>query len=334
MTKEERLAKVAELKRTLWAQGSHAPAAGCMGEHVAKTPRPEGRFEADVPADDMRLKIKGMLWGLLVGDALGSPIRFSGKDSHPWITEMVPCTIFNVGPGCWTDDGSMVLCVMDSVVRKGGYDLQDIGNTFQKWMSEGYLSSKEGELFDIGAATAFGIPSIIMGSLKNRSKESQGNGSIKRFAPSYLLARALGQRQIIYEVSDLAHSSPTVRKVCDEFAAVLDEHLEGGKTERGPGRELIRELVPNSGWCVDTLAAALWAFNTTNSFEEGMVAAVNLGGDSDSIGAVYGQVAGAYYGFKAIPLRWVGAMKDHEILDKRIDDFIKVIQELTGAASL
>ena len=334
MTKEERLAKVAELKRTLWAQGAHAPAAGAMGEHVARTPRPEGRFEADVPADDVRLKIKGMLWGLLVGDALGSPIQFSGKDSHPWITEMVPCTIFSVGPGCWTDDGSMALCVMDSVVRKGGYDLEDIGNTFVKWMFEGYLSSKEGESFDVGAATAHGVSSIRMGSLKNGREESQGNGSIMRFAPSYLLARALGQRQIIHEVSDLTHSSPAVRKVCDEFAAVLDEHLEGGKTERGPGRELIRALVPNSGWCVDTLAAALWAFNTTNSFEEGMLAAVNLGGDSDSIGAVYGQVAGAYYGFKAIPSRWVGAMKDHEMLDKRIDDFIKVIQELTGAASL
>ena len=329
MTKEERLAKVAELKRTLWAQGVDAPAVGGMGEHAAKTPRPEGKSAADAPAADVMLKVKGMLWGLLVGDALGSPIQFSGKDSHPWITEMVPCRIFSVGPGCWTDDGSMALCVMDSVVRKGGYDLQDIGNTFVKWLFEGYLSSKEGKSFDVGAATAHGVSSIRLGSMRNGSEESQGNGSIMRFAPSYLLARTLGRRRIIHEVSDLTHSSSAVRKVCDEFAAVLDEHLEGRKTERGPGKELIRALVPNSGWCVDTLAAALWAFNTTNSFEEGMIAAVNLGGDSDSIGAVYGQIAGAYYGFEAIPSRWVTAMKDRKMLERRIDDFIKVIQELT-----
>ena len=287
--------------------------------------------EADVPAVDEKLKMKGMLWGLLVGDALGSPIQFSGKDSHPWITEMVPCQVFGVGPGCWTDDGSMALCVMDSVVRTGGYDLQDIGNTFVKWLFEGYLSSKEGKSFDIGAATAHGVSSIRLGSLKNGSEESQGNGSIMRFAPSYLLARSLGQRRIIHEVSDLTHSSSAVRRVCDELAAVLDEHLEGQRTERGPGRELVRALVPNSGWCVDTLAAALWAFKTTESFEEGMIAAVNLGGDSDSIGAVYGQIAGAYYGFEAIPSRWLAAMKDREMLDERIERFVKVIQGLTAA---
>ena len=72
--------------------------------------------------DDMdRNKAKGMLWGLIVGDAFGSPIQFSGKDSHPWITEMVKCPVFNLPAGYWTDDGSMAMCIMDSYVRKGGY---------------------------------------------------------------------------------------------------------------------------------------------------------------------------------------------------------------------
>ena len=72
-------------------------------------------------------RAKGMLWGLIVGDAFGSPIQFSGKDNHLWITEMVACPVFNLPAGYWTDDGSMAMCIMDSYVRKGGYDLKDIG---------------------------------------------------------------------------------------------------------------------------------------------------------------------------------------------------------------
>jgi ADP-ribosylglycohydrolase len=86
--------------------------------------------------------------------------------------------------------------------------------------------------------------------------------------------------------------------------------------------ELKREQVNNSGWAVSTLDAALWAFNTTKSFEDGLIAAVNLGGDSDSIGAVYGQLAGAYYGFDAIPDRWVKAIKTWEKVDALIERFL------------
>ena len=265
---------------------------------------------------------KGMLWGLIVGDAFGSPIQFSPKDDHPWITEMVPCPVFKLPAGYWTDDGSMALCVMDSAVRKGGYDLKDIGNTFVKWLFEGYLSSVDGHAFDIGNATFSSVAAIRCGKLVNGRESSQGNGSIMRFAPSYLLARALKRPEIIHEVSDLTHASQTVRTTCDELAAVLDEHLAGRRTTRGPGAELTRADVPNSGWCIGTLQAALWAFNTTETFADGLIAAVNLGGDSDSIGAVYGQIAGAYYGYEAIPDRWVKAVKTWEMVDERISLFL------------
>jgi len=46
-----------------------------------------------------RNRFKGMFWGLVVGDCLGSPIQFTGKDQHPFITEMEPCTIFSTPPG-------------------------------------------------------------------------------------------------------------------------------------------------------------------------------------------------------------------------------------------
>ena len=272
-----------------------------------------------------RNKEKGMLWGLIVGDAFGSPIQFTSKDGHPWITEMEPCPVFNLPAGYWTDDSSMALCVMDSFVRKGGYDLADIGQTFVRWLYEGYLSSKDGQAFDVGGATYTAGLALRRGSLVNGTEESQGNGSIMRFAPSYLIARALKRPEILHEVSDLTHASARVRAVVNRFAAVLDEHMAGKRTT-ARSEFKTREEVNNSGWAVSTLEAALWAFNTTASFEEGLIAAVNLGGDSDTIGAVFGQIAGAHYGFEAIPDRWVKAVKTWRKVDELIEGFLDALE--------
>lgn len=272
-----------------------------------------------------RNKVRGMLWGLLVGDALGSPIQFTKKDDHLLIKEMEPCPMFNVPAGYWTDDGSMALCVMDSFVRVGGYDLKDIGRTFVRWLCEGYLSSKDGLAFDIGHRTCESVCAIRGGSFTNGTEESQGNGSIMRFAPSYLIARTLNRPEVLHEVSDLTHASRRVRQVVDRFASVLDEHMAGTRTT-AQSEYATREAVDNSGWAVSTLEAALWAFNTTESFEDALVAAVNLGGDSDTIGAVCGQIAGAYYGFDAIPDRWVKAMKTWQDVDGLIDRFFEALE--------
>jgi ADP-ribosyl-[dinitrogen reductase] hydrolase len=275
-----------------------------------------------------RDKVKGMLWGLIVGDALGSPIQFTDKDNHPWITEMEYCPVFNVPAGFWTDDGSMAMCIMDSFVRKGDYDLNDVAETFVRWIKDGYLSSIEGRAFDIGNATFASLSKFSeTGSLVNGEESSQGNGSIMRFAPSYIIARALNRPEIVREVSDVTHASNRVRETCDVLALVLDLHMAGGRSSYGPGSKTPREKVPNSGWCVDSLNAAMWAFNTTNTFEEGMIAAVNLGGDSDSIGAVYGQIAGAYYGFDAIPECWVKAVKTWEKVDALIEKFLDTVEK-------
>lgn len=266
-------------------------------------------------------KVKGMLWGLVVGDCFGSPIQFSDKDDHPYITEMVRCPVFNLPAGYWTDDSSMAMCVMNSYVWKKGYDLQDIGNTFCQWLFEGALSSIDGQAFDVGGATMCSVRAIRDGSLVNGVESSQGNGSIMRFAPSYLIARKEGRPEILHEVSDLTHASQRVREVVDRFALILDEHMAGTRTTAKSVYNS-REEVNNSGWAVSTLEAALWAFETTKTFEDGLIAAVNLGGDSDSIGAVYGQIAGAYYGFDAIPERWVKKVKTWEKVDRLIEDFI------------
>lgn len=272
---------------------------------------------------DMNDKQLGMLMGLVVGDCLGSPIQFSDKDAHPKITSMEPCPVFHLPPGYWTDDSSMAFCVMDSFVRKG-YDLQDIANTFVQWYDHGYRSSID-HAFDIGFATSSAIAGIKCGRLSNGSENSQGNGSIMRLAPSYLIARALRRPEILSEVSDLTHSSGAVRATVAKMAGVLDEHLAGVRTAVR-SRYSSREEVNNSGWALSTLEAALWAFQTTDNFRDGLIAAVNLGGDADSIGAVYGQIAGAYYGYGAIPPEWVNAIHTVDTVRQWCEDFLTKLE--------
>ena len=272
---------------------------------------------------DPRDRAKGALWGLIVGDAFGSPIQFSDKDRHPWITEMVKCPVFNLPAGYWTDDGSMAMCIMDSYVRKGGYDLKDIGDTFVKWFMDGYLSSVDGRSFDVGNATYTACQNIAFRHrYVNGREDDQGNGSIMRFAPSYLLAQKEGDpAKAMHEISDLTHSSTRVRETVDKLAKIFDEHMAGRRTS-AVSAYTTREEVNNSGWAVSTLEAALWSFNTTNNFRDALVAAVNLGGDADTIGAVCGQIAGSYYGFSSIPKKWITDIKDWERLDAFVDQFL------------
>ena len=265
-------------------------------------------------------RLKGMLWGLIVGDCLGSPVQFMEMDSFPHLTEMIHCRHFNTPPGYWTDDTAMALCIMESFVRCRKYDLQDIARNFVKWYKHGFLSSMP-YAFDVGGATTAAIQGMINGSTVNGSEDSQGNGSIMRFAPTLLINGNTPHNRIIHEISDLTHNSRRVRRTLDLMAEICREHLQGEKSRRG-SVYLRREEVNNSGWAVSTLQAALWAFHSTGNFEEALVAAVNLGGDADTIGAVCGQIAGAYYGYNAIPERWLAAVKDRAKLNALIEDFL------------
>ena len=269
--------------------------------------------------------LKGMLWGLVVGDCIGSPIQFSSKDHHRIISGMEPAVgVYGVDfpAGYWTDDSSMAFCVMESLMRLKRYDLQDIANNFVKWLENGFMSSWEGRAFDVGGATYHAIRGIQQGMLKNGNDSTQGNGSIMRFAPGFIWSLATHCPNINEEISDLTHNSPAIRGLVRQISEKLTSLLNGDKSVIHSTHT--RESVPNSGWAFATVEAAYWALCHFDSFREGMLAAVNLGGDSDSIGAVYGQLAGAYYGFSAIPEEWIRQVKNWQWVDSFIDDFLKL----------
>ena len=291
------------------------------------TPKTEG----DKMEDRLKDKYKGMLWGLVVGDCLGSPIQFSDKHAHRNITRMeeaihVYREMDHLPKGCWTDDSSMAFCIMESFIRRKYFDLNDVANNFIRWREDGFLSSAE-KAFDIGGATDCAIDKMIHdGSLKNGDENSQGNGSLIRYAPAFILERQGKGRQICRRVNDLTHDSEFVRTQMERLRVAIDAALKDDRSKvTTPCTD--REDVPNSGWSKDTVDAAFWAFCTSDNFREGMLAAVNLGGDSDSIGAVYGQLAGAYYGYEAIPQEWIRAVKDYRRVDGLIDDFLDALEK-------
>jgi ADP-ribosylglycohydrolase len=92
----------------------------------------------------------------------------------------------------------------------------------------------------------------------------------------------------------------------------------------GSFKELEPPEIRGRGFVVKSLEAALWAFYKTDSFEGGCLLAVNLGEDADTTGAIYGQLAGAYYGFSNIPKTWTKKLAKHEMIKSTVKKLLDV----------
>jgi ADP-ribosyl-[dinitrogen reductase] hydrolase len=278
----------------------------------------------------------GCFFGMAVGDALGAPVEFQQPGNFEPITDMRAGGPFNLPAGCWTDDTSMALCIAASLVENKDFIPLDIIQRFVRWYREGYLSST-GECFDIGNRTRAALEDFERTNQPFRSAgfcDFPSNGSIMRLAPIPMAYRADPARAIhlASESSRLTHNHPDAQDACRYLAALIIGALNGaskadllqpffdpaGHTwHDAPLTDAMAELASGayrdkpqadihpSAHAVRCLEAALWAFMRTDSFEGGLLLVVNMGDDSDTTGAVYGQLAGAYYGYDAIPQRWL-----------------------------
>lgn len=301
-------------------------------------------------ADRVRDRAKGALWGLMVGDCLGSPFQFGPRVRQVagWTgaeggkpLPMLPCEAFGCPPGFWTDDGSMALCIMDSFIRCRALDVGDVAQTFLRWYRDGYLSSKEGRSFDVGGATASGLSKFARtGSLRNGTESTQGNGAVMRFAPSFFAACATTRSDaeadaLMCAIGDITHASPVVRNDIRIMAGIFRSHIMlGVRTDAHRdflGKVPYREL-PNGGWSPATVESACCYFHARDSFRDSLTDAVLAGGDSDTIGAVTGQIAGSFYGYGAIPRVWIESVKDWKRVDGMIERFLDLAVGASGAA--
>jgi ADP-ribosyl-[dinitrogen reductase] hydrolase len=283
----------------------------------------------------MRNRFLGCLVGLACGDALGTTLEFRSPGAFEPITDMVGGGPFVLEPGQWTDDTSMALCLAESLIESRGFDPIDQLERYLKWFRNGYLSST-GHCFDIGGTVAQALyrfedePGPYCGST---DPYSAGNGSIMRLAPVPMFYASQPERAIERsgESSRTTHGAETAVDACRYFGGLIVGALNGVAKDEllsplftpipsywdtHPLHPAIAEIgggsfkrksppeIRGTGYVVQSLEAALWAFFHGHSFEEGCLMAVNIGDDADTTGAVYGQIAGAFYGIDAIPESW------------------------------
>jgi ADP-ribosyl-[dinitrogen reductase] hydrolase len=269
----------------------------------------------------------GCLVGLACGDAIGTTVESKPRGSFEPVTDMIGGGPFDLLPGQWTDDTSMALCLAESLLYKNGFDPVDQMNRYVNWWQHGYLSST-GHCFDIGNATREALARYL--ETKDPFAGSQlpntaGNGSLMRLAPIVLFYHSNETQVVHYSAasSRTTHAAPEAVECCQILSTILNRILLGHSKQKllkdialdinEPQSRALLELqfdkltmsdVKGSGYCIESLKAALWCFFVTDSFSDAVLTAVNLGDDADTTGAIVGQLAGAYYGLGAIPVTW------------------------------
>jgi ADP-ribosyl-[dinitrogen reductase] hydrolase len=290
-------------------------------------------------------RFRGSLIGLAVGDALGTTLEFKRPGSFSPIDDILGGGPFTLEAGQWTDDTSMALCLAESLVETGEFDLSDQLRRYLRWYRHGYLSST-GRCFDIGNATRSALERFERDGDEYAGSEdphTAGNGSIMRLAPVPLLYSSAsiqrGGKQAGFS-SMTTHRAPATVDGCRFLGELVagaslglpkEEILAPSYFHDGPlvpeiqavvdgsYREKEPPAIRGSGYVVESLEAALWAFHRSSDFREGALLAVNLGDDADTTGAVYGQLAGAYYGEEAIPEEWRAKLALRETIESLAD---------------
>jgi ADP-ribosylglycohydrolase len=302
----------------------------------------------------------GCLMGLAVGDAVGTTLEFKGPGTFKPIDEMVGGGPFNLEPGQWTDDTSMALCLAESLIECRGFDPIDQLTHYRRWYKEGYLSAK-GHCFDIGNATRSALDEFGRTGepwCGSTSPSTAGNGSLMRLAP-IPMAFANQPVEMLQHAADSSrttHGALEAIDACRYFAGLLQGALRGESKETLlaplycpiPGYWQQNHLAPKihevaagsfkqkeppeikgSGYVVQALEAALWAFHKTHNYRDGCLLAANLGDDADTTAAIYGQIAGAYYGAEGIPAAWREKVYKREL----IEDFAGKLYAMSRTAS-
>ena len=289
----------------------------------------------------VRNRQKGCMYGLAIGDALGAAIEFKMLGEFQPVTCYRGFGPFGLLPGQWTDDTSLALALADSLAN--GWDVKDQLEKYLSWFQTGKYSVN-GMCFDIGNTTRQALDGFERNGTiwASDDQANSGNGSIMRLAPVAIKYHD-SQHAINYLVdsSRTTHGSRQATSGCAALGMMLVELINGSSKEKALNidfREMI-ELSPliqkvvdgsykqektftGSGWVVESLESALWAFNTSNSFEETVLKAVNLGNDSDTTGAVAGQLAGAYWGYDKIPQNLIDGLACKDIIDKYLDPIL------------
>ena len=294
--------------------------------------------------------------GLAAGDALGTTLEFRTPGTFAPVTDMIGGGPFGLQAGQWTDDTSMAMCLAESLLARDGFDAADQMDRYLRWYHDGYWSST-GYCFDIGNTVRAALNAYrrsgdpFSGSL---DPYSAGNGSLMRLAPVVLFYSrdVSGAVRRAADSSRTTHGAPAAVDACRYMAVLILGALYGeekrtllsaayspvdGLWRNEPLAPEIAEIMGGSfkerqppqikgtGYVVRSLEAALWAFYQSDNFRAGCLMAANLGDDADTTAAIYGQLAGAYYGEEDISQEWREQLA-------RTDDIEAIADSLLTAA--
>jgi ADP-ribosyl-[dinitrogen reductase] hydrolase len=284
-------------------------------------------------------KYRGALLGLACGDALGTSVEFKPRGTFEPLTDIVGGGPFGLKPGQWTDDTSMALCLAESLIANNGMKLEDQLERYLGWWKHSD-NSVTGDCFDIGTTTSISLAVFeSTGETYAGSEDpsTAGNGSIMRLAPVPLFY-AQADTETLLENCELSsvttHRAPAALHACRLFGLLIRNALSSQTKDAifahndafSDAPTSIQQIasrtyldIRGTGYVVESLEAALWAFETTSSFEEGALKAVNLGDNADTTGAVFGQIAGAFYGEKEIPKHWLKKLAWREKITRIAD---------------
>lgn len=279
---------------------------------------------------------------------------------HP-VKDMRGHGTFNLPEGSWTDDSSLTLALLDSINEKECIDLKHIMNNFVKWLEEGSFTPY-GFSYDIGSGTMNAIRNYEWNDdvfeCGGKSANNNGNGSLMRIMPACLFAieRGLDNQKalaVVHEVGSLTHAHDRANIACGLYYFMvksilqnqgslivrmqkgLDEgfaYYEQFETYELSYYDRLRDLtmfaltpedeIRSSGYVVDTIEASVWSLINTYSYRTALIKAVNLGLDTDTVGAIAGGLCGLYYGIgeeNGIPTEWINKVQRHEWIKAMCD---------------
>lgn len=308
-------------------------------------------------------RIRDAIYGFAIGDAMGVPIEFEHRDKlrkNP-VTKMLGYGSYNICSGVWSDDTSMTLATMDSIAELKKIDYDDMTSRFCEWINEAKYTAT-GEVFDIGITTRNALIRYYNNHIDatkcgGTSISENGNGSLMRMMPIafYAYYKELDDDSIydiVLHVSSITHAHEISIMGCymyvkylvhllngnDKFSCLrhlrkLDYKWFSNETKEeykrilsGEIKKLEPEDIVSTGYVVFTLEAVLWIINNTESFSEAIVGAINLGEDTDTIGAISGSIAGILYGYNSIPEEWINDLKNKEYLDYMARKYSKAME--------
>lgn len=309
------------------------------------------------------MKIKSAIYGFVIGDAMGVPVEFEDREKlmESPVTNMLGYGSYDVSKGVWSDDTSMTLATMDSIiVNKNKLNYNDIADKFCEWINNAKYTATN-EVFDIGTTTKYSLMrywnnNIDATKCGGNAISENGNGSLMRMLPIafYCFYNKMEDNDIINIVrntSSITHAHEISIIGCYMYVKYIIFILSNNnKTESykllqkidysifnkdniNLYERIIKEdiskysldTIKSTGFVVDTLESALWVILNTENFNEAIIGSVNLGGDTDTIAAITGSIAGILYGYDSINEKWIKDIKNKELLNKYIYEFTNTL---------